>query len=322
MYSQSINFVAAGVYKVSTRTEIPSQFIDGHRSPMGPIDGHQWSIDGHRWDFSNVDPIDGSSMDHRWPIDGNRNFRSQKFVRLGRVQNFNKTLAIWVFHSVYLNFVWDFEGAQTFYSEMKLYIVIHIIYLCEKPDSVDFPREKPQIFWYKDVFSESIFCIFQICFLLTRDDFLSNGSLIPSHFHAYNCSFAMFSCFSREKLPNFLIQKRIFSQISASFRYVFFLQADGFLSNGSLIPSHFLAYNRDFARFFDFPDKTSKFFDTKTFFQSQVSASFRPFFLKADGFLSNGSSIPSHFHRYDCNFARFSWFSRENFQIFWCKNVF
>ena len=32
----------------STRTEIPSQFIDGHRSPMEPIDGHQWSIDGHR----------------------------------------------------------------------------------------------------------------------------------------------------------------------------------------------------------------------------------------------------------------------------------
>ena len=30
------------------RTEIPLQFIDGHRSPMGPIDGHQWSIDGHR----------------------------------------------------------------------------------------------------------------------------------------------------------------------------------------------------------------------------------------------------------------------------------
>ena len=143
-------------------------------------------------------------------------------------------------------------------------------------------------------------------FSSSRDDFLSNGSLIPSHFHAYICSFAMFSCFSREKLPNFLIQKRIFSQISASFRYVFFLQADVFLSNGSLIPSHFLAYNRDFARFFDFPDKTSKFFDTKTFFQSQVSASFRPFFLKAYGFLSNGSSIPSHFHRYDCNFARFS----------------
>ena len=69
--------------QLSPRTEIPSQFIDGHRSPMGPIDGHQWSIDGHRWGFSNVDPIDG-----------NRNFPSQKFVRLGHVQNFNKTLAI------------------------------------------------------------------------------------------------------------------------------------------------------------------------------------------------------------------------------------
>ena len=60
----------------------------------GPIDGHQWSIDGHRLDFSNVDPIDGSSMVHRSPIDGNRNFPSQKFVRLGHVQNSNKTLAI------------------------------------------------------------------------------------------------------------------------------------------------------------------------------------------------------------------------------------
>ena len=37
---------------------------------MGPIDGHQWSIDGHRWGFYNDDPIDGSSMDHRWLIDG------------------------------------------------------------------------------------------------------------------------------------------------------------------------------------------------------------------------------------------------------------
>ena len=27
---------------------------------------------------------------------------------------------------------------------MKFYIVIHIIYLCEKPDSVDFPRKKQQ----------------------------------------------------------------------------------------------------------------------------------------------------------------------------------
>ena len=27
---------------------------------------------------------------------------------------------------------------------MKLYIVIHIIYLCKKPDSVDFPRKTPK----------------------------------------------------------------------------------------------------------------------------------------------------------------------------------
>ena len=48
--------------------------------------------------------------------------------------------------SVYLSFVWNFEGAQIFYSEMTFYVVIHIIYLCEKPDSVHFPRKKHQIF--------------------------------------------------------------------------------------------------------------------------------------------------------------------------------
>ena len=49
------------------------------------------------------------------------------------------------------------------------------------------------------------------------------GSSIPSPFHTHNCSFAMFSCFSREKLPNFLIQKRIlrvnFLHISDLFSY-------------------------------------------------------------------------------------------------------
>ena len=39
-----------------------------------------------------------------------------------------------------------FRDAQIFYTEMKLYIVIHIIYLCGKPDSVDFPRKKHPIF--------------------------------------------------------------------------------------------------------------------------------------------------------------------------------
>ena len=34
--------------ELRSRNQIPSQFIDGHRSPMGPIDGYQWSIDGHR----------------------------------------------------------------------------------------------------------------------------------------------------------------------------------------------------------------------------------------------------------------------------------
>ena len=101
------------------------------------------------------------SMGHRWTIDGNRNFPSQKFVRLGHVQNFNRTLAFQVFHSVNLNFVWDFEGAQIFYSEMKLYIVIHIIYLCEKPDSVDFPRKNPQFFDTKTYFKSQISTYFR-----------------------------------------------------------------------------------------------------------------------------------------------------------------
>ena len=46
----------------------------------------------------------------------------------------------------------------------------------------------------------------------------------------------------------------------------------------------------------DFPGKVTNFFDTKTYFKSQISASFRYFFfLQADSLLSNGSLIPSHF---------------------------
>ena len=161
------------------RTEIPSQFIDGHRSPMRPIDGHQWSIDGHRWGFSNDDPIDGSSMDHRWPIDGNRNFRSQKFVRLGHVQNFNKTFK--------------------FFSQFKLFSGF---------------RGWPSILFGNEVV----------------------------HSHSYYLSLwkTGFCGFSKEKTPNFLIQKRnlrvkflhisdlfssykqmVFSVMEARFRHIF-----------------------------------------------------------------------------------------------------
>ena len=46
-----------------------------------------------------------------------------------------------------------------------------------------------------------------------------------------------------------------------------------------------------------FQGKNTKFFDTKTYFQSQISAYFEyVFFLQANGFLSNGSSIPSLRH--------------------------
>ena len=110
---------------------------------------------------------------------------------------------------------------------MKLYIVIHIIYLCEKPDSVDFPRKNPKFFDTKTVFSVKFLHISDV-FFLQADGFLCNGSSIPSPFHTHNCSFAMFSYFSREKLPNFLIQKRILrvnflhiSDIEARFRRIF-----------------------------------------------------------------------------------------------------
>ena len=97
--------------------------------------------------------------------------------------------------SVYLSFVWNFEDAQIFYSGMKLYIVIHIVYLCEKRDSVDFPRKKHQIF-VKTYFKLNS-CIFQIFFLLTSRLFSQQWSSIPSHFHTYKCNSARFcNCFS------------------------------------------------------------------------------------------------------------------------------
>ena len=81
-----------------------------------------------------------------------------------------------------------------------------------------FPEKNFQIFSSKYVFLESIF---RYVFFLQADGFLCNGSSIPSPFHAHNCSFAMFSCFSREKL--FSIQKRIlrvnFLHISDLFSY-------------------------------------------------------------------------------------------------------
>ena len=189
---------------------------------------------------------------------------------------------------------------------MKLYIVIHIIYLCEKPDSVDFPRKNSKFF-------ESFFSIFRINFLhisdvffLPADGFLSNGSLIPSHFHAYNCNSARFFLIFQIKRPNFLIQKRIFKVNFLHISDVFFLQADGFLSNGSLIPSHFHAYNCNSARFFlIFQIKRPNFLIQKRIFKVNFLHISDVFFLQADGFLSNGSLIPSHFHAYNCNSASF-----------------
>ena len=97
-----------------------------------------------------------------------------------------------------------------FYSEMKLYIVIHIIYLCEKPDSVDFPRKTSKFFDINTYFQSQISAYFRYVFFLQADGFLSNGSLIPSHFYAYNCNSARFFLIFQIKRPNFLIPKRIF----------------------------------------------------------------------------------------------------------------
>ena len=86
-------------------------------------------------------------MDHRWTIDdpsmGIEIFDHKKSFDLAMFRISEKTRHL--SFSVYLSFVWDFEDDQIFYSEMKLYIVIHIIHLCEKPDSNDFPRKKHEI---------------------------------------------------------------------------------------------------------------------------------------------------------------------------------
>ena len=87
-------------------TEIPSQFIDAHRSPMGPIDpnGPSMSIDevfltmipsmGHRW------AIDEPSMDIKISI--------TKIRSTWPCSKFHKSRHLSL--SVYLSFVWDFEG--------------------------------------------------------------------------------------------------------------------------------------------------------------------------------------------------------------------
>ena len=88
------------------------------------------------------------SMGHRWIIDhpsmGIEIFDHKNSFDLAMFKISTK-LSRHLRFSVYLGFVWDFEDAQIFYSEMKLDIVIHIIYLCEKPESVDFPRKQLKI---------------------------------------------------------------------------------------------------------------------------------------------------------------------------------
>ena len=75
---------------------------------------------------------------------------------------------------------------------MKLYIVIHIIYLCEKLDSVFFLRKNTKFFDTKTYLKSQISAYFRYFFFLQADGFLSNRSLTPSHFHTYNCNFTLF----------------------------------------------------------------------------------------------------------------------------------
>ena len=127
-----------------------------------------------------------------------------------------------------------------FYSEMKIYIVIHFVYLCDKPDSVDFPWKKHQFFY-------------------TKPYFKSQTSAYFRYFSSY--------------------KQMVFSAIGARFRRIF-------IRIFAILPG-----------FSIFQRKASNFFDINTYFQSQISAYFRfSFVLQADVFLSNGSSIQSHFH--------------------------
>ena len=76
--------------------------------------------------------------------------------------------------SVYLSFARNFEDAQIFHSEMKLYIVVHIIYLCEKPVSVDFPRKNTKFFDINTSFQNKTSAYFRYFSFLQADGFLRN----------------------------------------------------------------------------------------------------------------------------------------------------
>ena len=109
---------------------------------MGRIDVHRWSIDGHRWGFLNDDPIDGIKD----PSMGNKIFHHKISFDLAL---FKISTKLWV-SRFFIQSIWALFGIlrmpNLFYSEMKLNIIFDIIYLREKPDSVDFPRKKHQVF--------------------------------------------------------------------------------------------------------------------------------------------------------------------------------
>ena len=110
------------------------------------------------------------------------------------------------------------------------------------------------------------FSLFRLCLRFRGcPNILFGNEVIHSYPYYLSLWKTGFCWFSKEKTPNFLIQflhVSTYSQISTYFRYFFFLQADGFLSNWSSISSHFPAKNCNFAKFFiffeQFKDKAPK----------------------------------------------------------------
>ena len=125
-------------------------------------------------------------MTHRWES----KFSITKIRSTRPCSKFQQNFGILSFSFSQFKLCLGFRGCPKIFSEVKLYIVIHIIYLCGKPDSVDFPRKNPQFFDTKTYFKSQISAYFRSFFFLQEDGFLCNGSSIPSYFHTYNCNFA------------------------------------------------------------------------------------------------------------------------------------
>ena len=140
----------------SMATNGPSMGIDEVALRMIPSMGYRWIID---------DPSMGIE------IFGNKNSFDLAMFKI------SKKLSPYKFFSLF-KFCWGFFYiCQIFYSEMKLYIIIHIIYFCEKLDSVNFPRKKQQIFLIQKR-------ILRVKFLHISDNFSSYKQMVFSTIEA------------------------------------------------------------------------------------------------------------------------------------------